>query len=191
MMTKAYFRDMYKKKRFALDSEQLEAYQIALLQQLAQLDWKSKTYVHTFLPILKQREPDTWRFIRYLQEMYPMLNVVISRSDPKDASMQHVLLREDIQFVENSWGILEPTGGQDVDESLLDVVLVPLLVADRQGNRVGYGKGFYDRFLVKCRTDCCKIGVSFFSPVDQIADIDTLDVRLDMLITPSEIYRFI
>ena len=66
--------------------------------------------------------------------------------------------------------------------SEIDVVLVPLLCSDGQGYRVGYGKGFYDRFLVKCRPDCRKIGLSYFPPVDRIEDVTESDVKMDEVV---------
>jgi 5-formyltetrahydrofolate cyclo-ligase len=59
---------------------------------------------------------------------------------------------------------------------------------DRRGFRVGYGKGFYDKFLSECRADCLKIGLSYFEPIDEISDAQNFDVRLDCCITPKEIF---
>jgi 5-formyltetrahydrofolate cyclo-ligase len=64
------------------------------------------------------------------------------------------------------------------------------LCFDLRGFRVGYGKGFYDRFLKKCRADCKKIGLSFFEPVKEISDIEEFDVALNFAVTPQEIYNF-
>jgi 5-formyltetrahydrofolate cyclo-ligase len=69
-------------------------------------------------------------------------------------------------------------------------VIVPLLCFDRRGHRVGYGKGFYDRYLQKCRPDCIKAGLSFFDPVDLIDDTYADDIPLDICVTPSETFRF-
>lgn len=104
--------------------------------------------------------------------------------------MEHFLMREGIVLEENAWGIVEPVEGERIAESALDLVLIPLLVADGKGNRVGYGKGFYDRFLVQCRPDCVKIGISYFDPIEKIDDVDAFDIPLDMLVTPKKIYRF-
>ena len=69
--------------------------------------------------------------------------------------------------------------------SEVDVVLVPGLAFDEGGHRVGYGRGFYDRFLALCRPDCLKVGLSYFEPISQITDIHAGDIRLDLLITPE------
>jgi 5-formyltetrahydrofolate cyclo-ligase len=73
----------------------------------------------------------------------------------------------------------------------IDLVIVPLLAFDKYGNRVGYGKGFYDRFLSKCRSNVIKVGVSFFEPADRITDINPLDIRLDYCITPTRVWKML
>jgi len=91
---------------------------------------------------------------------------------------------------QNSWKIPEPAGSEIVAPEALDLVIVPLLCFDARGHRVGYGKGFYDRFLRKCRPDCIKAGLSFFPPIDSIDDVYDDDVPLNACITPTETFRF-
>ena len=65
-----------------------------------------------------------------------------------------------------------------------------MLAFDTRGNRVGYGKGFYDRYLPACRPDCIKLGFSYFDPVDSVDDAHEFDVPLDLCITPNRTYVF-
>ena len=74
--------------------------------------------------------------------------------------------------------------------SMIDVVFVPLLAFDTNGNRVGYGKGFYDKFLSQCQPETIKIGLSFFEAEEEIADVYQDDIRLDYCVTPNKIYDF-
>jgi 5-formyltetrahydrofolate cyclo-ligase len=94
------------------------------------------------------------------------------------------------QFANSPWGIPEPVGGRIVEPAEFDVVLIPLLAFDAKGHRVGYGKGFYDRYLVKCRPDCLKIGISLFDPVDHIEEVESHDIPLDIAICPAKLYDF-
>lgn len=93
-------------------------------------------------------------------------------------------------FANSAWGIPEPVGGTVVKPTDFDIVLIPLLAFDKYGHRVGYGKGFYDRYLVNCRPDCLKIGISLFDPVDLIAEVESHDISLDIAICPSKLYDF-
>lgn len=93
-------------------------------------------------------------------------------------------------FANSAWGIPEPVGGAVVKPTDLDIILLPLLAFDLKGNRVGYGKGFYDRYLLNCKPDCLKIGISLFDPVDLIEEVESHDIPLDIAICPAKLYDF-
>lgn len=93
-------------------------------------------------------------------------------------------------FANSAWGIPEPVGGTVVKPTDLDIILLPLLAFDLKGNRVGYGKGFYDRYLLHCRPNCIKIGISLFDPVDLIEEVESHDIPLDIAICPAKMYDF-
>ena len=104
--------------------------------------------------------------------------------------MTHFLLTDNTKIKKNEYNIPEPVDGIEVPAKKLEVVFVPLLAYDKKGNRVGYGKGFYDQFLSDCQPDVIKIGLSFFEPEEEISDIFEGDVQLDYCVTPKEIYTF-
>ncbi|GAB4026085.1 5-formyltetrahydrofolate cyclo-ligase [Spirosoma koreense] len=148
--------------------------------------------IHTFLPIRRQNEVDTWQIINRLWQSYPHISVAVPITDSSKNTLSHSLLFSETPLALNRWGIPEPSLAhrhlkQPGDFSL---VLVPLLVFDQQGHRVGYGGGYYDRFLAECRPDCLKIGLSLADPVMQIDAIASTDIRLDLCITPTQTYRF-
>ena len=93
-------------------------------------------------------------------------------------------------FVENKWGVPEPTSGDDVLPENIDVVLLPMLCFDLAGNRVGYGKGYYDRFLAECKPDVQKIGLCLADPIKLIEDASMHDIKMDICVTPGKVYRF-
>jgi len=99
-------------------------------------------------------------------------------------------MAQSTEFANSEWGIPEPVGGSVLEPTNFDIVLIPLLAFDLKGNRVGYGKGFYDRFLVNCRPDCLKIGISLFDPVERIEDVESHDIPLDIAICPAKLYDF-
>ena len=72
----------------------------------------------------------------------------------------------------------------------LDLILVPGVVFSEDGHRIGYGKGFYDRYLAKCRPEVLKIGFSYFEPVQAIDDLNAFDIPLNFCITTEAVYEF-
>ena len=107
----------------------------------------------------------------------------------KAAEMESLIYPVKTELIENKWGIREPVSGEAVKPTTIDMILVPGLAFDRAGHRVGYGKGFYDRFLKTCRDDCVKIGLSYFEPVDEIAEAHEGDAALDFCVTPEGIFN--
>ena len=104
--------------------------------------------------------------------------------------MTHFLLTDSTRIKKNFYNIPEPVDGIEVPVAKIDVVFVPLLAYDTLGNRVGYGKGFYDIFLSGCKTTTLKIGLSFFPPEEKITDVSENDIRLDYVVTPKEVFAF-
>ncbi|GGE38037.1 5-formyltetrahydrofolate cyclo-ligase [Psychroflexus planctonicus] len=187
-MNKARLRSFYKAKRKELSNQQIEEWSLQIANQSLQLPIWEKEFYHLFLPIEKQNEVNTEFLLHILQGKDK--NVVISKSNFKDLSLEHILLTDATEIKLNAFGIPEPQKGIEIQPQQLDVVFIPLLVSDKEGNRIGYGKGFYDRFLSKCKADVQKVGLSFFEPVDEIIEVSTTDINLDYLVTPSEIFQF-
>ena len=106
------------------------------------------------------------------------------------STMEAHLIEQNKLFIKNKFNILEPLDGDIVPPDLLDIIFVPLIAFDNKGFRVGYGRGFYDRYLPACRPNAIKIGFSFFEAVDRIDDINEFDVPLNLCITPTCIYEF-
>lgn len=88
-------------------------------------------------------------------------------------------------------GIPEPSGGVEVLPAPGDFMLLPGLAFSRQGDRLGYGRGYYDRYLstLGFRPVCC--GIGYERQLVATLPCDPLDQRLDLLITPEKLYRFV
>lgn len=157
-----------------------------LWKQAAQLDLHLVETAHVFLTIKRLAEPDTARMVELLKVDHPHIRWTISKTQQETADLYHFVWNEHTLIEENEWGIPEPLGGIRVAEEELDLIFIPLLVCDQQGYRVGYGKGYYDRFLAKCRPDALKIGLSMFELVDKITDVDPYDIALDACLTPTQ-----
>jgi 5-formyltetrahydrofolate cyclo-ligase len=146
--------------------------------------------VHIFLPIEKNNEINTWLIINHLQIHFPAIQIAVPKIEANSFTMQNFVLSKEINFITNSWGITEPENGRIIEATQIDLVVLPLLCFDEKGFRIGYGKGFYDRFLANCRIDIKKTGLSYFSPVSLIEDINPFDVAMNVCITPEKNYLF-
>jgi 5-formyltetrahydrofolate cyclo-ligase len=191
-MTKQELRKEYIQRRKALTANETAAQSQAIARLFFSFFAVDRLKaIHTYLPIRRQNEVDTFPIIYTLQEKFLKTHIVISRSLAETVEMEHYQWVPDMTLTVNSWGILEPNPHSSIHYPLseIDLVLIPLLAFDRYGNRVGYGKGFYDRFLAKCRSDVLKVGVSFFEPTDRISDVSPFDIRLDYCITPGRVWK--
>jgi len=146
--------------------------------------------IHVFITIEKLKEVDTSFVIQKLRRDFPLARTIAPRVDKASGDIEHVAFDDATQFSVSTWGISEPAHSDIVAPEQIDIVLVPGLAFDKAGHRVGYGKGFYDRFLCRTRPDCLKVGLSFFQPVDRIDDVHTGDVSLDHCVTPDRVYNF-
>lgn len=160
------------------------------MEQVRQVDMGRFKTTHLFLPIEGNREPDTYVIAEWLRQAYPLMRLVLSKVDRVAHRMLHFIWDDTTVLEVNHWGIPEPEKGTTVSAQEVDAVFVPLLAFDTRGNRVGYGKGFYDRFLAECGPGTAKIGLSLFEAVENISDISAYDIPLDMCITPSRIWSF-
>ena len=189
-MKKVEARSFFKKQRTALTTYQVNVAQDLLLIRFQQMELPYLNIVHSYLPIYAHHEPDPSPLLDWLRFTDPGIQVAYPRINQADFSMQHILQDEETTFLINQYGIPEPVGGQEIAPEDIDLVIVPLLGFDEQGNRVGYGKGYYDRFLAKCKEDVIKVGLSFLSPIESIEDVDFFDKKLDFCITPESVYAF-
>ena len=194
-MDKKEARKKSKEARKQLTQEEIEDKSLAIANQLLRMDtvpsgrlvW-DKLYYHLFLTIEEQKEINTEYILQILAGKDK--EIVISKCEFSTLGMTHFLLTDNTKIKKNSYNVPEPVDGLEVPDAKIDVVFVPLLAYDKQGNRVGYGKGFYDNFLSKCKPETIKIGLSLFPPEEKIEDISKSDVKLDFCVTPEEVFRF-
>ena len=189
-MKKSELRQRYLKRRTALSEADYQRKNQQVVEQLlATYSFNQFRTVHCFVPSTRQREVDTWPIIRRLWTL-PSVRMLVPRCEAATTTLTHHALAPDTALVKNRWGIPEPVGNPTHSPQEIDLVLVPLLVVDQRGHRVGYGKGFYDRFLAECRADTLKVGLSLFPLVAQIDDVSVEDVALDAVVMPGEVLTF-
>lgn len=188
-MTKKELRQKYKTLRNDLTDSFIEENSLTIANSLLKLDIWNKTYYHLFLSIAEYKEIDTEFILQILAGKDK--EIVLSKSDFENRTMTNYLLTDNTKIKKNRYNIPEPIDGIEVPSKKIEVVFVPLLAFDKKGNRIGYGKGFYDKFLSECNADTLKIGLSFFEAEEQIDNVSDSDIRLDYCITPKRNYCFV
>ena len=187
MNTKAVLRTEYQKRRDSLTEEQIADCSIQISNLSLTLNiWEYSIY-HLFMTNEKNKEIDTSYLLSVIQgkDKQPVIPKIVD-----DNRLEHFLLNDQTLLKNNRWGIPEPLCGITINPKQIEVVFVPLLVFDQHGHRVGYGKGYYDRFLDQCSESTLKVGLTFFDPITKIEDIETHDISLDFALTPERIYAF-
>ncbi len=187
-MTKTELRKKYKSLRKQLTKDSVDDLSIAIANRLLTLKIWEFDFYHIFLSIETQKEINTDHILNILSGKDK--NIVISKSNFETLELTNYLLTDSTAIHLNDYNIPEPIDGIEIDDGKIDVVFVPLLAFDVNGNRVGYGKGFYDGFLSKCKPKTIKIGLSFFEAETEIKDVFEKDVSLDYCVTPNKIYIF-
>lgn len=187
MADKKTLRLKYKKLRENLSEELIEEMSLQIANQALKLSIWDKTYYHIFLPISEKKEVNTEYLLHILQGKDK--SIVVSKADFDSGEMKHFLLQENTVLKICEHGIPQPVSGIEIAPEMLEVVFVPLLGYDQNGHRIGYGKGFYDRFLAKCNPNALFIGLSFFEPEPEIF-FEASDVPLNYCVTPKKTWIF-
>jgi len=187
-MNKSTARQHYKNLRKQLTEIEIDDKSMAIANRLLSLNCWDKTCYHVFLSVTTLFEVETEFVLHILAGLDK--DIIISKSDFTTTKMTHFLLTENTKIKKNAFNIPEPIDGIEVMPKKIDVVFVPLLAFDKTGNRVGYGKGFYDVFLAECNPEVIKIGLSFFEAEEIITDVFENDVKLNYCVTPNTVYSF-
>jgi 5-formyltetrahydrofolate cyclo-ligase len=187
-MFKKEIRLKYKELRNSLSESQIEEMSLAIVNEVLLLPIWEKSYFHVFLSIEEQKEVNTEYLLHLLSGKDK--EICISKSDFETRKMTHYLLTDNTKIKKNEYNIPEPIDGIEVPSHKMEVVFIPLLAYDTYGNRVGYGKGFYDKFLAECNPNTIKIGLSFFEPEELISDVNATDIQVNYCITPNRIIKF-
>ncbi|MBV7440528.1 5-formyltetrahydrofolate cyclo-ligase [Weeksellaceae bacterium TAE3-ERU29] len=186
-MEKSELRKIYKAKRKEFSTTQINEFSSLILKQLIHSDLLKDTQnIHVFISSSALKEVNTQPIIEYLWANNKTTFV------PKVIGNELItcLYNKETILQKSNWGILEPENPEITSESKIDLVITPLLTCDINGNRVGYGGGFYDKLFSKCSNDIKKVGINFFEPTSYSFPLFKTDSPLDFLITPSKVFEF-
>lgn len=191
-MKKKELRKTFLERQKELDKAERDRRTAQVVKSLFEnFDFTETRFLNCFITLEKNNELDTFEIFQKIWREFPQITTSAPRINRDQDVLEIVVCSPETKYVENSWGILEPSEDEKILEPKeLDVVLIPLIAFDEQGFRCGYGKGYYDKFLSKCRADCRKIGLSLFPPVEKIEDVGGWDVPLDACIESEKIWEF-
>jgi 5-formyltetrahydrofolate cyclo-ligase len=159
-----------------------------LLIQFQRLDWSTTTIMGSFYPMEKHNEPNTILLTSYLQKFIPDLIIAYPVIDPTTQTMEFYKTTDKLHI--NTLGIYEPIKQYRIPNKDINTFLVPLLGFDLDGHRIGFGKGYYDRYFSTCNHQHLRIGISYFDPIPKLVDTHEFDVPLTHCITPWNSYEF-
>lgn len=169
-------------QRKAIPDEEFRQSSAKIIHRLEQQsEFKKAKTVHCYISMNNRREVDTHELIKKMQTEDK--KVVVPVTNFKDRTLSHIHLSSYDDLQENKWGVPEPKDGGHVSPEAIDLVIVPMVGADEQCNRIGYGAGFYDRFLQN--VSCPKMGLIFEQNVVDKLPVEEFDVPLDKILTET------
>ena len=183
---KLFLRQLFKKQRSELTDNQVKILNKRIFKNLTTIKIWDNNFYHLYLSNDLNKEVETDKLIKLLFDKNKRVFV------PKilENDLIHIEIKKSTKYSKNQLGIREPVSSSKIDENLFEVIFVPLLAFDKQGDRVGYGGGYYDNFLGNIKQNAIKIGLSFFEPIDKIMDTEKHDIKLDYVVTTKKVYSF-
>lgn len=180
---KEQLRNLFLRKRNDLSEKEAEEKSQKIIDRVLKTkEFQFAETIHSYVAIKKNREVDTGRFLEICLQMNKQVVV------PKiigEGQLNHFKIDCLDDLRENNWGVPEPVDGKEISVGELNLVIVPMVAGDRKKNRIGYGAGYYDRFLQRCSAP--KIGLLFDCQLyDNALPVEDFDIPLDILITESE-----
>jgi 5-formyltetrahydrofolate cyclo-ligase len=188
MSSKSIIRRQALQRRLALQPGERQILNDKIYKQFFETarEWQGGK-LHSFLPIVANNEVDTWPIIReWWRGGGEVLVPVVER---RVSEFLSCVISPQTRFSRDCYNIEQPIERPPTNAADVDLVLLPLLAFDEKGYRVGYGKGFYDRFLASLHPGVQRIGLSFFPPLPEVFP-DPWDEKMTICITPDEVFRF-
>jgi 5-formyltetrahydrofolate cyclo-ligase len=170
-------REVISSAKWAVSSE-------SIARKLKQLSFfKTAKTIHCYVSMNERREVNTHPLIKGM--ITSGKRVVVPVTDSEDGTLSHVELHSFDDLAANKWGVLEPVKNKGVDVAKIDLVIVPMVGGDENCNRIGYGRGFYDRFLKD--VSCPKTGLCFEQNIIKKLPVEPFDIPLNKIVTEERV----
>ncbi|HYF96812.1 MAG TPA: 5-formyltetrahydrofolate cyclo-ligase [Patescibacteria group bacterium] len=180
---KRHLREKLLSQRLRLHKDEVKELSQDIASKLIdEINWEDIERLHIYIPIEKNNEVDTWYIIEFIQKNYPDIKIYA----PKNNTFGNMSM--DTILEPNNLGVLEPLEESTENIQTFDLVIAPMVGFDRRGHRLGYGGGYYDKFL--SGYNCIKkIGISYsFCEAKQCPN-EQHDQKLNTIITEKEVIK--
>lgn len=171
MAKKCDLRQLFRNKRSKLSAQELSEASIQILEQIRTDKLIEGNLIMLYMSSQNHQELPTETLFS-LSDHY---RVCVPKVINKNGVMEAVLWDKNMTVNTNEWGIKQPLSEAYISPENIDTVVVPLLCFDTAGHRVGFGKGYYDKFLERCSKEVKTVGLSYFEPIDIITDVETTE----------------
>lgn len=173
-------------ERLKIPDRKYDSDSAAIISRLqSQDEFKRARRIHSYVSMNDRKEVDTHPLLKDV--IGSEKELVVPRINRSKNELDHVLVDNLGILVRNNWGVLEPRNGTEVAVSTIDLVIVPMVGGDEARNRIGYGKGFYDRFLAL--VSCPTVGLAFERCITKKIPVEPFDIPLTKIITEQRVIQ--
>lgn len=184
-LEKEQVRKQYLEIRDSLSPESVKTLSESIIHSLMQsVSYENADVINCYVSMNDRNEVNTHNFIKASLESGKEVQVP---KMGKNGFLSSCVISSFNELEPNPWGVLEPVTEVNAQKSP-DIIIVPMVAGDRQKNRIGYGKGYYDRFLRRSNSE--HLGLLFQCQLSAgTLPAEDFDVPLDVLITESEVIK--
>lgn len=178
---KAQIRKRIKDERDKLNFEEKQKLDKKIFDKLHKSKyWKGSNKILIYISF--ENEVDTKILIKkYIKDK----TLVVPKSNPKNFSLTLYEIKSLMDLEKGSYGILEPKKGTlKINENEIGLAIIPGVAFDKQGQRIGYGKAYYDKLIKKL--NCTKIGLAYNIQLVENIPSQSHDQPVDLIITEDK-----
>ncbi len=179
-------RNTYKKKRELMTKPEVEEKSLLASKHFLSSEiYKKSSKIMVYMPL--GNEIDTRHIIKTAFD--DGKTVILPVTDAESGDITPCIIRENTEFVKGAFSVAEPMEKETAEVSEIDAVLVPGIVFNKNGDRIGFGKGCYDRFLKNI--SAVKLGFCYDFQIYDNFSGEKQDISMDYLISEEEMIKIL
>lgn len=179
---KSKLREIYKTRRREMSLEDVALKSRDACKLFLESDlYKNAKAIMLYMPLGK--ETDTSEIIK--KSFADGKKVAFPVTDEKSGEITPCYATAETEFTKGGFSVKEPCGNDIANPTDFDVVIVPGIAFDTMGNRIGFGKGCYDKLL--CKTNAVRVGFCYELQICDEIPAEEFDIKMDCIITETGI----